>query len=86
MIKIRWTNRAFRIESGSGACQVLITRLQHSLHAESYLGSGAVMGRKMPALRSIGITLHGWAIADFACDHPGEMIHDCIRISELVHI
>jgi len=49
----------------------------HDLYVESHLGGGALMRRKAPALRSVGIDLDRRALDGFACAYPVELIHGC---------
>ncbi len=49
----------------------------HDLYIESHLGGGALMQRKAPALRSIGIDRDRRALDGFACACPVELIHGC---------
>ena len=49
----------------------------HGTYIETHLGSGAIMKRKPPALRNIGIDLDAAALAGFACDYPVELVHGC---------
>ena len=44
---------------------------------ETHLGGGALMKRKAPAMRNIGIDLDRRAIEGFRCDYPVELIHGC---------
>ena len=48
----------------------------HSVYIE-HLGGGAMMKRKPPALRTIGIDLNGRAIEAFRCDYEVELVHGC---------
>ena len=41
------------------------------------MGGGAIMKRKPPALRNIGIDLNRRAIDTFRCDYPVELHHGC---------
>ena len=46
----------FGSKATSGLCQVLLgIFLPHDLYVETHLGGGALMKRKAPAMRSIGI-------------------------------
>ena len=49
----------------------------HSTYIESHLGGGAIMKRKPPAMRNIGIDLDEGALAGFGCDYPVERVHGC---------
>ena len=62
----------------AGLCQPLIGMMPpHDVFLETHLGSGAIMRRKPPAMRNIGIDLEAGAIADFSCDYPVELVHGC---------
>ncbi len=47
----------------------------HDVYIKAFLGGGAIMKRKPPALRSIGLDRR--AIDTFRCDHPVELHHGC---------
>ena len=49
----------------------------HDLYIESHLGDGALMRRKAPALRSVGVDLDRRALDGFACGYPVELVHGC---------
>ena len=49
----------------------------HGAYLETHLGGGAIMKRKPPALRNIGIDLNRRAIDTFSCDYPVELHHGC---------
>ena len=49
----------------------------HDLYVETHLGGGALMKRKAPAMRSIGIDLDRRAIDGFGCGYPVELVHGC---------
>ena len=62
----------------TGLCQAIISCMPpHDVFLETHLGGGAIMRRKPPALRSIGIDLNRRAIDGFRCDHPVELHHGC---------
>ncbi len=62
----------------TGLCQPLIAMCPpHSVFLETHLGGGAIMKRKPPALRNIGIDLNRRAIDSFSCDYPVELHHGC---------
>ena len=68
----------FGSKATSGLCQAIIASMPpHSAYVESHLGGGAIMKRKPPALRNIGIDLNRRAIDDFRCDHPVELHYGC---------
>jgi site-specific DNA-adenine methylase len=49
----------------------------HDTYIESHLGGGAIMKRKPPALRNIGIDLNPKALTNFECSYPVQLINDC---------
>ncbi len=62
----------------TGLCQAIVAAMPpHDVYIEAFLGGGAIMKRKPPVLRSIGIDLNRRAIDTFRCDHPVELHHDC---------
>ena len=62
----------------SGLCQPLIAAMPpHATYIETHLGGGAIMQRKPPALRNIGIDRSARAIAAFRCDYEVELVHGC---------
>ena len=62
----------------SGLCQAIIAMMPpHDTYIETHLGGGAIMKRKPPALRNIGIDLDPEAIADFECNYPVKLINGC---------
>ena len=68
----------FGSKATSGLCQPIIALMPpHDTYIETHLGGGAIMKRKPPALRNIGIDLDGRALARFECDYPVEKIHGC---------
>lgn len=68
----------FGSKATSGLCQVIIAMMPpHDTYIESHLGGGAIMKRKPPALRNIGIDLDPQAIAGFQCSYPVELINGC---------
>lgn len=61
-------------KAASGAYQAIIAAMPaHDTYIESHLGGGAVMRRKPPAARSIGIDLDPAALAAFAGHSPVEL-------------
>ena len=69
-------NAYFGSKATSGLCQALIAMMPpHSVYIETHLGGGAMMKRKPPALRTIGIDLDGRAIEAFRCDYEVELVH-----------
>jgi len=62
----------------SGLCQPLIAAMPpHATYIETHLGGGAIMQRKPPALRNIGIDRSARAIAAFRCEYAVELVHGC---------
>jgi len=62
-------------KAASGAYQAIIGLMPpHDVYIEAFLGSGAVMRNKPPALRSIGIDLSTAAIDGFNCVDQAELI------------
>ena len=62
----------------TGLCQAIVALAPpHRVYIESHLGGGAIMKRKPPALRSIGIDLNARSIRSFRCDHAVELHHGC---------
>ena len=62
----------------SGLCQPLIAAMPpHATCIETHLGGGAIMQRKSPALRNIGIDRGARAIAAFRCQYEVELVHGC---------
>jgi hypothetical protein len=49
----------------------------HDTYIETHLGGGAIMRRKPPALRNIGIDIDPRALAQFDCDYPVQRINGC---------
>ena len=65
-------------KAAAGLCQTIIALMPpHSVYIESHLGGGAIMRRKAPAQRNIGIDLDGRAIEGFSCEYPVELAHGC---------
>ncbi len=63
-----------------GLCQAIISLMPpHDVYLEPFLGGGAIMQRKPPAERSIGIDLDPAAIASFRCGYPVELHQGCAR-------
>ena len=68
----------FGSKAASGLCQPLIAAMPpHAVFLETHLGGGAIMKRKPPALRNIGIDLNARSIERFSCDYPVELHHGC---------
>jgi site-specific DNA-adenine methylase len=59
-------------------CQPIIAMMPpHDTYIETHLGGGAIMQRKAPARRNIGIDLNQRALERFRCEYPVELIHGC---------
>lgn len=68
----------FGSKATSGLCQPLIALMPpHDTYIETHLGGGAIMQRKVPALRNIGIDLNERTLRKFQCSYPVETIHGC---------
>jgi hypothetical protein len=68
----------FGSKATSGLCQPLIALMPpHETYIESHLGGGAIMKRKLPALRNIGIDLNQRALERFQCRYPVELVLGC---------
>ena len=68
----------FGSKATPGLCQALIALMPpHSVYIESHLGGGALMKRKPPAERSIGIDRDVRVLEAFACAYPVERVHGC---------
>ncbi len=62
----------------SGLCQPLIAAMPpHATYIETHLGGGAIMQRKPPALRNIGIDRNARSIRAFRCAYEVELVHGC---------
>lgn len=68
----------FGSKATSGLCQPIIAVMPpHDTYIESHLGGGAIMKRKLPALRNIGIDRNQRALEQFQCAYPVELVHGC---------
>jgi DNA adenine methylase len=68
----------FGSKATSGLCQPITALMPpHDTYIESHLGGGAIMKRKAPALRNIGIDLNRRALERFQCDYPVQLVHGC---------
>ncbi len=68
----------FGSKATSGLCQPIIALMPpHDTYIETHLGGGAIMRRKPPALRNIGIDLNQRALERFHCAYPVELVHGC---------
>lgn len=66
----------FGSKATSGLCQAIIALMPpHSTYIETHLGGGAIMKRKPPAQKNIGIDLDSKALSEFSCDYPVDLIH-----------
>jgi len=66
----RWAY--FGSKATSGLCQPIIALMPpHDTYIETHLGGGAIMQRKRPALRNIGIDRNQRALQKFQCAYPG---------------
>ncbi len=68
----------FGSKATTGLCQAIVSLMPpHRVYLETHLGGGAIMKRKPPALRNIGIDLNARSIRTFSCDHDVELVHGC---------
>lgn len=68
----------FGSKATSGLYQAIISIMPpHDTYIESHLGGGAIMRRKPPSLKSIGIDLDPRPIREFECSYPVELINGC---------
>ena len=68
----------FGSKATSGLYQAIIALMPpHDTYIESHLGGGAIMKRKPPALRNIGIDLNERALERFQGEYPVERVHGC---------
>lgn len=68
----------FGSKATSGLCQPIIALMPpHDIYIETHLGGGAIMKRKPPALRNIGIDIDPRSLRAFSCDYPVETINAC---------
>jgi DNA adenine methylase len=68
----------FGSKATSGLCQPIIALMPpHETYIETHLGGGAIMRRKPPALRNIGIDLNQRTLERFQCEYPVELVHGC---------
>jgi site-specific DNA-adenine methylase len=68
----------FGSKATSGLCQAIISMMPpHATYIETHLGGGAIMKRKAPSMRSIGIDLDPSAISAFECPYSVELIQGC---------
>jgi len=68
----------FGSKATSGLCQPIIALMPpHDTYIETHLGGGAIMLRKPPALRNIGVDLDPASLARFECHYSVEKVHGC---------
>ncbi len=68
----------FGSKATAGLWQAIMSLMPpHDVFLETHLGGGAIMKRKAPALRSIGIDRDRQATGGFRCDCPVELHHGC---------
>ena len=68
----------FGSKATSGLCQPIIALMPpHDTYIETHLGGGAIMLRKPPAMRNIGIDLDPTPLERFVCPYPVEKEHGC---------
>ena len=68
----------FGSKGTTGLSQVIVSMCPpHSTYVETHLGGGAIMKRKPPAQRNIGIDLNRRSIDNFRCDYDVELVHGC---------
>jgi len=61
-----------------GLCQPIIAMMPpHDTYIESHLGGGAIMQRKPPAMRNIGVDIDKKTLSQFKCDYPVELVYGC---------
>ena len=71
-------NSYFGSKGAAGLAEAIIALMPpHSLYVETHLGSGVVMRRKPPALRSLGLDLDASALANFSCPYPVQVERKC---------
>ncbi len=68
----------FGSKATSGLCQAIIALMPpHDTYIETHLGGGAIMQRKPPALRNIGIDRNQRSLERFQCAYAVELVHGC---------
>jgi len=68
----------FGSKAAPGLCQTIIAMMPpHNTYIETHLGGGAIMKRKPPALKNLGIDRDPQAIREFGCEYPVELITGC---------
>ena len=70
----------FGSKAATGLSQAIVRCMPpHHAYVETHPGGGAIMKRKPPALRNIGIDPDRRSIDSFRCGHPVELRHGCAR-------
>jgi len=74
-------------KAGAGIAQTIINQIPpHEIYIEPFLGDGAVIRRKKPARRNVGIEIDGQVLAAWIGDElPGLELHCCDGIEWLRH-
>jgi hypothetical protein len=73
-------------KAGAGVYQRIINQIPpHQVYVEPFLGDGAVLRRKRPAARTIGVEIDPAVAARFAGEVLGAEVHCCCGISWLKH-
>lgn len=68
----------FGSKATSGLCQPIIAMMPpHDTYIETHLGGGAIMKRKPPALKNIGIDIDPKPLAAFDDNYPVQKIQGC---------
>ena len=68
----------FGSKATSGLCQPIIAMMPPlDTYIEAYLGGGAIMKRKPPALHIIGIDIDPQPLSNFDCSYPVDLVNDC---------
>ncbi|OVZ83556.1 DNA methylase [Yersinia kristensenii] len=71
-------------KAASGAYQAIIALMPpHDTYIELFLGTGAVMMRKPPAIRSIGVDINPLVISNAKSNFPGAELHNTDAINLL---
>ena len=70
----------FGSKATSGLCQPIVAMMPpHDTYIETHLGGGAIMKRKPPACKNIGIDVDARVLAKFECGYPVQLVHGCAR-------
>ena len=68
----------FGSKATMGLCQPIIALMPpHDTYIETHLGGGAIMQRKPPALRNIGIDIDPQPLQAFSCHYSVEKVQGC---------